>query len=193
VRGYVLLAGYWQQKPARRAKRSERNFQMRSWRILLAAFAVPAVATATAIVAPSAAQAISYSQITNANSGKCLDVYNWSKQPGATIDQWSCGNRQKNQEWGPRAVGSLVEIINENSGLCLISDAVAGDGVTQAACTGNAGELWLDQSTSSGDVFRNDETGYALEVYGASKSNGAIVDTWYYNGKNNQLWSIVGF
>lgn len=161
---------------------------MRSWRISLAAFAVPAIAAVTAIAAPRAAQAQVYGLLINQNSGKCLDVYNWSKQPGAVIDQWTCGNSQANQSWTnfPQTGGD--DFVNENSQLCLLSDGVAGDDVTQAACNGSRAETWVISVYNNHTAIKNLGSGLYLDVYGASKNNGATVDTWYFNGNNNQLW-----
>lgn len=43
----------------------------------------------------------SLSEIVNWDSGKCIDVYNWSQQNGGVIDQWTCGAYpgQPNQHW----------------------------------------------------------------------------------------------
>jgi len=37
-------------------------------------------------------------------------------------------------------------------------------------------------------TFNNEQTGMALDVQGASKSAGALVDQWPSNGGTNQQW-----
>lgn len=161
---------------------------MRSWLISLAAFAVPAIVAATAIVSPQGAQAQVYGPLVNQNSGKCLDVYNWSKQPGAFIDQWTCGNNQANQSWADFPVNGGDDLVNENSQLCLTSAPSAGVDVSQEPCNGSPQEIWYISVYNGHTVLKNKYNGLYLEVYGGSKSNGAVVDTWYFNGNSNQLW-----
>src|SRR5262249_50340831 len=53
----------------------------------------------------------------NHQSGKCLEVQNWSKQDGARVDQWTCSAGHANQEWEPVLVannnGGRFQILNE--------------------------------------------------------------------------------
>ena len=46
-------------------------------------------------------------EITNENSGKCLEVYNWGTANGDQVDQWTCGNHQANQTWEWELEGSV--------------------------------------------------------------------------------------
>lgn len=57
-------------------------------------------------------------ELVNHQSGKCLEVENWSTHEGARVDQWSCFAGHANQEWEPVLApingGKDFQVINEN-------------------------------------------------------------------------------
>jgi hypothetical protein len=161
---------------------------------LAAAGSLPAHAQS---VAPGRAlTAIPYwtGPLVNLNSGKCLDVYNWSTSTSATIDQWACGNfndPQANQVWSFYNTG---EIQNENSGLCL-TDVGNGLGTTatdlrQQPCGGSGNQYWAISPWTGGTIhITNLGNGDLVDVAGASQKNGAWVIGWPENDNNNQAWT----
>lgn len=143
-------------------------------------------------------------EITNKNSGKCLDVYNWSTQPGANIDQWTCGNKQANQEWYlifNSWTGNTFWIKNENSGMCLEPQTnEVGAYIVQNPCNSNDPlQSWVVVPDVCGTGSYNPSYTYqnsvwppggaGLDVYGASTANHAWIDLWYMNWNTNQQWN----
>jgi len=173
-------------------------------RIILAPFLTAALATAGSL--PASAQsraplsAVPYwtGQLVNLNSGKCLDVYNWSKSTSATIDQWTCGNNQANQLWRliENSNGVSFWIQNVNSGMCLEPETnEVGTYIVQNPCNASDPlQSWLVVADGSSTWYENanwpasDPTG--LDVYGASKANHAWIDLWYMNWNAHQTWNV---
>jgi hypothetical protein len=152
-------------------------------------------------------------EITNVNSGKCLEVYNWSTSNGAQVDQWTCGNNQGNQTWEWVLEGSvsipggsgnccyIFELVNQHSGKCLeVYNWGTSNGakIDQWTCYNDGNQNWLEDPgipCYQGVYFEDYDT-YLLgdpkmvfEVYQQSKSNGAKVDLYQWNGGWNQLWN----
>ena len=152
-------------------------------------------------------------EITNENSGKCLEVYNWGTANGDQVDQWTCGNHQANQTWEWELEGSvsipggsgdccdIFELVNQHSGKCLEAynwGTSNGAKIDQWTCYNDGNQDWLEDpgvSCSYQGVSFEDYDTYLLgdpkmvfEVYQQSKSNGAKVDLYQWNGGGNQLW-----
>jgi Ricin-type beta-trefoil lectin domain len=57
-------------------------------------------------------------ELVNHQSGKCLEVENWSTNDGARVDQWTCFAGHANQEWEPVLApihgGADFQLVNEN-------------------------------------------------------------------------------
>ncbi|HTC21690.1 MAG TPA: RICIN domain-containing protein, partial [bacterium] len=83
--------------------------------------------------------------IVNRNSGKVLDVYNYSSAPGTIVDQYT-NNGGANQQWTIKNIGgSDYQITNVNSGLLLeINGAatVAGSFADQYTINGGFNQKW---------------------------------------------------
>jgi hypothetical protein len=113
---------------------------------------------------------------------------NW----GGLIDWWS--NQGSNQNWTFSYVGQGLdyEIINQNSGLCLMSDGIAGDQVYQLPCNPADTRQWWTTGMTPGDILawsiQNVASGLYMDVYGDSPWAGASIDTWYWNGGYNQYF-----
>src|ERR1700753_2735610 len=135
---------------------------MRLRRLALAASACTAVVAVTGAV-PAHAQSLSMTpywtgRLINVNSGKCLEVYNWSKSTSATIDQWTCGSDQWNQLWNfivPDVGGGTI-IQNKNSGLCLTDNGAPTNGhardLSQKPCSDSLNESWAVSSFTGGSL-----------------------------------------
>ena len=75
-----------------------------------------------------------------------LDVDAWSKNNGANVQMWDCGNSQSNQQWWLTEVGDgYSSIINKNSNKCLdVSgwSTASGANVQQYDYYQQANQLW---------------------------------------------------
>ncbi|GAA5187263.1 hypothetical protein GCM10023322_35260 [Rugosimonospora acidiphila] len=117
------------------------------------------------------------------SSGLVVGVDHSSTAAGAAIIQAN-DDGTANQHWifYTNPDGTFI-MQNENSGLCMSTDGVTGDGLTQQPCDGRWGEVW--QSNSNGNYWsyyyqRN------MDVNGNSYAVGAPIDTWYVNNSTNQ-------
>jgi hypothetical protein len=178
---------------------------------VMAGLALAAVASATAITGAATAASASplngYAVLLSPSSSfdfQDLDVSGASQQDGAPVIQW-WENDNANQQWYfEQTPDGNYWIVNENSGLCLTSDLVAGDGVYQWPCNdpqGKPGDVnapnGQEWSTSMGppsggwtcSTIENVASGLYLDVYGDSIDADATIDTWYGNGGWNQCWA----
>jgi Ricin-type beta-trefoil lectin domain-like len=123
-----------------------------------------------------------------------LDVSGASTQPGAPVIDWY-SNGGANQKWFFSQViaSGEYEIANQNSGLCLTTDGVAGDQLYQEPCNESAGQIWITNLSPSNNNYTSIQSalsGLYLDVYGNTSWPGASIDTWYWNGGSNQKWSL---
>lgn len=167
---------------------------MRLWRIIVLVTFLTAALAATGSV-PAQASPVPYwtGELVNLNSGKCLDVYNWSTSSSATIDQWACGNFQANQTWNFINAAGGTEIQNRNSGLCLTDVGSSGGPATdlrQQSCASNLNQEWGISPWTGGTVHVSCEcNGDLMDVAAGSQKNGAWVIGWPENDNNNQAWT----
>lgn len=121
-----------------------------------------------------------------------LDVSGASTQPGApVIDWWSNGGANQSWTFSPIGGANTYEIINGNSNQCLTTDGVAGDQLYQLPCTGSQEQQWatsLSLTASGTQAIRNVYSGLYVDVSGDSPWPGAAIDTWTYNGGDNQFF-----
>ncbi|MGW7103860.1 RICIN domain-containing protein [Streptomyces sp. NPDC054838] len=123
-------------------------------------------------------------QIHNANSDKCLEITNSSKDNGAPAQQWTCG-AQAGANWEFRATGTpgVYQIVNVNSGKCLeIASSSKDNGAPaqQWTCTTLPTMLWTVQQAGStvGLNISNVNSGKTLEITNSSRDNGAPAQQW---------------
>jgi hypothetical protein len=128
-----------------------------------------------------------------------LDVSGASLSPGAPVIQW-WSNGGANQKWDfqPMPDGT-DEIIDVNSGQCLTTDGIAGDGVYQDPCVGEDNQEWWTNLQPVGFYWigyqntpypiQSVSSGLYLDVNGDSPWPGATIDTWYWNGDANQYFA----
>jgi hypothetical protein len=127
--------------------------------------------------------------------GLLLDVNGASQAAGASVIDWYANGGQ-NQAWTfvPDGTGGVYEIQNVNSGLCLTTDGVAGDGVYQLQCTGSLPQRWstaLTPSNPGSFSIQSQWTHLYLDVNGDSPWAGASLDTWYRNDQLNQFFTAL--
>jgi len=135
------------------------------------------------------------SEIINANSGKCLEVYHSLKQNETKVDQYRC-NGTKTQFWKFGLVGSfqgnpVYELINANSGKCAdVYRFGTSDGtqVNQYTCQGTYNQYWIGVIANGYYVYLNYNSRKVLEVYRSSKADYGKVDQWADNGTLTQSW-----
>ena len=126
--------------------------------------------------------------VVNVNSGKCADVYQWGITLGTSLDQWTCGSGQANQQW--QLIPTDSGYYRINSRYVLMSFNVTGG--TGAVGTNVPIQLWpyggssneqfkpvyLRTDSNGNDIYefiaRN--SGLCLDVPGASTANGTQLD-----------------
>jgi Ricin-type beta-trefoil lectin domain-like len=121
-----------------------------------------------------------------------LDVRGGSTSAGGTVDQWTV-NGGSNQMWVLRQrPDGYYWIVNVQSNLCLATDGVAGHPVFQWFCSDtDPGVLWNTNLTTGNLIaysIQNKGSGLYLDVHGDSRTAGADIDTWYWNGGSNQFF-----
>ncbi|MFB6806498.1 RICIN domain-containing protein [Streptomyces sp. NPDC056387] len=123
-------------------------------------------------------------QIRNANSGKCLEIVNSSKDNSALAQQWSCvGQAGAQWEYRPTATAGVYQIVNVNSGKCLEiinSSKDNGARAQQYTCHDIPTMQWTVKqagSTVSLDIS-NVNSGKTLEINNSSKDDGAPAQQW---------------
>jgi hypothetical protein len=121
-----------------------------------------------------------------------------SRNPGAIVWQWSCGNNDDNQLWAPQSVGGgYYQLVNRNSGLCM--DIRTGGGVLngmaiqQWTCDVSiSSEHWLLQPVdppSGAYMLITQAGGKCLDLSNGSSANGAKIQMWDCNsGVTAQRW-----
>ncbi|MBV9334311.1 MAG: RICIN domain-containing protein [Solirubrobacterales bacterium] len=132
-----------------------------------------------------------------------LDVGGASTSPGAgVIDWWPKFTDNANQGWtfypldaiNPNLSPNLFFIINDNSGLCMESNGVAGAQVYQNTCGAAPDRQAWDtplrpNSYPTSWSIQNHASGLMLDVYNDSRLPGAFIDTWPSNGAQNQQFA----
>jgi beta-xylosidase len=172
-----------------------------SWRTAVIAVAVTALLT-TAMVAlnGSGAQAATVDTsawyvLVNRNSGKALDVYNFSTADGGRITQWTRSNGN-NQQWQfVDSGGGYYRIKSRHSGKVLDVynfSTANGGAIVQWADGNGTNQQWRLADSADGYVrFISRHSSKALEVQNASTADNANIvqyDDW---GGNNQQWQLV--
>ena len=131
--------------------------------------------------------------------GLVLDMSGASTAPGGQLIDW-VSNRGANQMWTFHNItlknsGQLYTIVNQNSGLCLTTDGIAGDRVVQETCAGNnLTQQWytgLSPFSTQGWAVENEASGLYLDVDQDNPDFGAWIITWPFNGGLNQYFQAT--
>lgn len=132
-------------------------------------------------------------RLVNTRSGHCLDVKADSRDPGASLLQWSC-NGGGNQRFDLTRNGGAIKLAGANSGLCVgVAGSVLTNGgdVIQWTCNTNTSQQWRPVSVGRGVYeLRNGNSGLCMEVHQASTEAGANVQQWSCNGGAHQSWRL---
>lgn len=142
--------------------------------------ALSAPAPWTGVITPG--QGSGPQQVIAAHSGKCIDVAEVSRAPGAPVHQWDClGHGQHNQLWRLRPVGdNSYQIVAAHSGYCLdVEGGSLRDGapVLQWQCMGpkHWNQVWLLRPLAGYFQIIAAHSGRCLEVADAAADNGAAL------------------
>ena len=139
--------------------------------------------------------------ITSVNSGMVLDDPGSSRTAGTQIDQWSLNNGL-NQQWQllwlPIA-GAPVSLVNQASSLMLgvrNGSTAAGAAVEQETYQfeGSPSQNWTLAPSGVGTgsfTLTNVNSHLLMDVAGASKTAGALIDQWTSNNNPNQKWTFT--
>jgi hypothetical protein len=135
--------------------------------------------------------------IVNEETGKVLDVANWSRDDGANIQQWSFAG-QRNQRWDVIDVGrGDVAIVSQNSGRVLDVSGFStrnGGNVQQYRWSSQNNQRWRIESAGRGTVrIINVNSRMCLDVNRKSRDDGANIHQWDCNNDRSQLWRMNGF
>ncbi|MBX6384854.1 MAG: family 43 glycosylhydrolase [Microbispora sp.] len=164
---------------------------------LLAALAT-VLAGALVRVTPASAASVDTSAwyvLINRNSGKALDVYNWSTADGGSLVQWSRTDGN-NQQW--RFIDSgdgYYRLQSRHSGKVLdvanYSTADAADIVQWTDHNGTNQQFRLVDSSDGYVRLINRNSGKAVEVQNASTADGGRIVQYLDWGGANQQWQLV--
>ncbi len=120
-------------------------------------------------------------KVINRSNGRCLDVADWSRQSGARIAQWDCGEDQNNQKFVLQASGWYYTLRNVHSDLCVdLADSTAPDGVliVQRPCSTATSQRFAALVTGSAPGFVemvSRHSGLCMEAVNASVGDGIDV------------------
>jgi hypothetical protein len=124
-----------------------------------------------------------YFTFTAVSSGMNLDVEGASTAPGGRVIQWPADGGT-NQNWGFTTHDYLK---NQNSGMCLTTDGVAGDQLYQKPCLKRLAryQTWYPTCLPEGCLLAGDN-GLVVDVYQGSTAEGAHIDAWPLNPNGPQ-------
>jgi O-glycosyl hydrolase len=134
--------------------------------------------------------------IISRNSNKALDVADNSTSSGGRIQQYEIANGGgSNQRWQFESAGGGNYYIKvKSTKMCLVpeNNGIAdGIKVVQKPQVNSSEYKWTVTALGGGFYkIINVNSGKSLDVEGVSTSNGASVQTWTYNGGNNQQWQF---
>jgi len=172
----------------------------RRWRSGMATAAVVAVAGGLLTVAPTPAAAATVDTaawyvLVNRNSGKALDVYNFSTADGADVVQWTRTNANNQQFQFVDSGGGYYRIKAQHSGkvIDVSSWSTADSAAIHQWTDGNGANQQFRLADSDSGYVRliNRNSGKAVEVQNAATNDGGNVVQYSDWGGTNQQWQLV--
>lgn len=153
-----------------------------------ACLSLAAASPANAI--PVAPRSVTYNQIKNWHSAKCLDVRGGSQAVGATVQQYRC-NGTVAQQWAKAFTDSGYFVLRvAASGQCLeVKDASQAENapVVQMPCTGAYNQQWIQQTSGVLDwpslVARHSGKGLVIRSESLADSVPAVQRDLVYDGE----------
>ncbi|GCD21268.1 pectate lyase [Cellulomonas algicola] len=172
----------------------------RPWRTFLAGLAATAVAATVGLTAATTASAASvdtgaYYVLLNRQSGKAVEVANWSTADGGVVQQWT-RNDGNWQQWRFVDAGSgWYKLQNRHSGKVLDlwgwSTADGGEFRQYSDLNGTNQQFKLGDSEGSRIRLINRHSGKAVTVTDRSTADGATITQLTDNNQYNQQFDLV--
>ncbi|WP_343035463.1 pectate lyase [Cellulomonas septica] len=172
----------------------------RPWRTILAGLAATAVAAMVGVTAATTASAASvdtgaYYVLLNRQSGKAMEVANWSTADGGVVQQWT-RNDGNWQQWRFVDAGSgWYKLQNRHSGKVLDlwgwSTADGGEFRQYSDLNGTNQQFKLGDSEGSRIRLINRHSGKAVTVTDRSTADGATITQLTDNNQYNQQFDLV--
>ncbi|SET57740.1 lectin [Stigmatella erecta] len=145
----------------------------------------PGAVTESPEAHPQSAALAAGEPLVSASSGRCLDVAQESRTPGAVLQIYGC-HGGINQAFTFTAAGELRTYDNT---LCVDTasgQTAQGARAVIATCTGLPAQKWV--FNANGTVVHT-ASGLCLDVEGAKTADGTSAIVWTCNGQTNQKWS----
>ena len=162
-------------------------------RPLIAVAALLAVLLLLAQVRPAdATSAAGDYRLVSANSGRCAEIYGFSRDNLAPANQWACwGGPNQRVQATPLGDG-FYELRFVHSDKCLEVfnwSRSPGESVGQFSCHGGDNQRWSGQYINGRTfVIQNKFSGQCLDVAGASRADGGQLIQWPCHHGSNQQW-----
>ena len=141
-----------------------------------------------------------YYQVSNKHSGMSLNISGASTNTGGLVVQWPYSSYETNAQWLLQSVNvnpiqnGTYKFTNRNSSLVLDDTGWGGAGtqLEQWTSYGNTNQQWTVTAVGGGyyKIICN-ANGLAVDVAGASTTQGAAVVLEPYTGSDSQLWQFV--
>jgi endoglucanase len=151
----------------------------------------------TASTGSSSINTSTWYNIVNENSGSCVDASGWGTANGTTVQQWSCGSQQYNQEWQFQSeANGAYSIVNRNapSEVWDVTNVGTADGNLLQLWTygGGSNQQWTPVSLGNGYYkFVGVGSGRCLDTPAASTANGVQLQIYDCNGTEAQAFKLV--
>ena len=135
--------------------------------------------------------------VVNESSGSCVDASGWGTANGTTVQQWSCGSQQYNQEWQFQSeANGAYSIVNRNapSEVWDVTNVGTADGSLLQLWTygGGSNQQWTPVSLGNGYYkFVGVGSGRCLDTPAASTANGVQLQIYDCNGTGAQAFKLV--
>jgi endoglucanase len=135
--------------------------------------------------------------LVNENSGSCVDASGWGTANGTTVQQWSCGSQQYNQEWQFQSeANGAYSLVNRNapSEVWDVTNVGTADGSLLQLWTygGGSNQQWTPVSLGNGYYkFVGVGSGRCLDTPAASTANGVQLQIYDCNGTGAQAFKLV--
>ncbi|MDG4770584.1 RICIN domain-containing protein [Solwaraspora sp. WMMD792] len=124
-------------------------------------------------------------QIVGGQSGRCVDVPNFTTTNGTQVQLWDCAGGT-NQRWTYTSSKQLTVYGNK----CLDAFGAGTTNGTVVAiwdCHGGLNQQW---NINSNGTITSVQSGLCMDANGAATANGTRIILWSCNGGANQRWSF---
>jgi glucosylceramidase len=190
---------------------------MKNWNVLSMSFACCFTACASSVggpddgmledsptvgLQPQALEAAEFFVFRNENSKRCMGVDRASTDPGARIQQFDC-DCTANQQWRLDTehvvIADHLALVNGKSQLCIGVDGAstsAGANLSQFGCDQRANQQWAYEELGENALgemtirFRNAKSKLCMGIGGGSQANGAQVQQFECDTRQNQRWVV---